>query len=544
MWSMGEYAERKAVAQQNKPAPVGTEMVPKGRSQDTSRVPYGFSPADYAAARDALQVAADIVENDSKRMVAAAPDRYTISLLLLYDAAIGRHGDQTLDGAQRLASLEVAIAGLQPAIDQFRKLDATWLDEHLFPRLEHLRRIATYEVARDRINNSVRVGNGVLEIPSDDADAHRQGTVLHLELPKLRSSLSTLNEQVIRLKHDGIHHEAEALLQGKHEPHLGPGTLVYLQNTLLLVDGWLTLSDDEFRGRLGEVRGWRSDISTYAELVKAVVELAGGAVTATAAYAAVIAKLTGNEMLFASAAGVARSVGLHFANTVALIEVVHGVVVLFDPDATRQEKIDAAVSASSGATWLVARHFDKVAFGAAASTAIIAGYAELKLVAHLYWEAKLGLTTGMMRLAFETIQRHGANIARKADALARAGLLAAEEHDPESASSLRRVQDNIARDLGDDIDYLLDDCQPRGIEADVAKYPGSYPLLREVFAPLASFKGLREVAPVSSAAPKVLERIAWSLAHAGDIVLASTKDEKLNDLEEEIAKRKEGARAE
>jgi hypothetical protein len=249
-------------------------------------------------------------------------------------------------------------------------------------------------------------------------------------------------------------------------------------------------------------------------------------------------------MLFASAAGVARGVGLHFANTVAVIEVVHGMVVLFGPNATPQEKIDAAVSTGSGVTWLVARHFEKVAFGAAASSALLAGYVELKLVAHLYWEAKLGLTTGMMRHAFETIQRHGNSIARKADALSKAGILREEERDVESASALARVEVNVARDLGEDIDYLLDDCQPRGVEADVGKYPGMYPLLREVFAPLAAFKGAREVTAVAAAAPKVLERISWALAHAGDLVLASTKNEKLVDLETDLASREEHAHGE
>ena len=74
---------------------------------------------------------------------------------------------------------------------------------------------------------------------SDHKRSREQGAQLHAELQKLIPTISMINEQVIRLKHDGIHHEAEALMEGRtHGKKLGPGSLVELQTILWMVDGF------------------------------------------------------------------------------------------------------------------------------------------------------------------------------------------------------------------------------------------------------------------------------------------------------------------
>ena len=279
---------------------------------------------------------------------------------------------------------------------------------------------------------------------------------------------------------------------------------------------------------------------TYSELVKAVAELTGGAISLSASYAAAIAKLAGDAPLAATATGLARSTGLIFANVIAGIEIIHGVAVLLDPHATAQEKVDGAAGAASGAAWFIGSRAGGAAVGFAASSAILLGYAELKLVAHLYWEANVGLTSGLMRVAYETIQRDGESIARSADELAKAGMLRQNEKDPEKAAALAQVEARFISQLGSSIDYFIDDCQPRGFEPGVARYPGAYTIFQEVFSPVKKHKGAKTLETVTEGAKVALERITWSMAHAGELITASARRQHLPDVEHQLEAKEHG----
>jgi hypothetical protein len=494
---------------------------------------------DWTAAQNALQVAADVVQHERWQMIAAAPPQYASHLWKLHAAVTGRTVEGSLSSAERIRAFAEARAGLAPAITLYHSADdgRVWLQEQLLPQLARLQDTLRFSEAKSRVTASVRTGKQGLVEPADDNHPHEQGAQLHAELQKLIPTIGMINEQVIRLKHDGIHHEAEALMEGHaHGKKLGPGSLVELQALLWMVDGWLLLTDEELAHHLGEVHGVFNAVSTYSELVKAVAELTGGAISLTASYAAAIARLAGDASAAAMATGLARSAGLLFANVIAGIEIIHGVAVLLDPHATPQQKVDGAVGASSGAAWFIGSRVGGAAVGFAASSAILLGYAELKLMAHLYWEANLGLTAGFMRLAYETIQRDGESIARTADELAKAGMLRQNEKDPEKATALQRVETTLIAQLGAAVDYFIDDCKPRGVEAGVARYPGAYTVLREVFAPVMPHKGAKTLETVTEAARVALERITWSMAHAGELITASARRRNLADVEHDLEK--------
>jgi hypothetical protein len=496
--------------------------------------------AEWGNAQSALQVAADVLQHERRLMIADAPAQYTSSLWLLHAAVTGKAHDGTLSGTERLNALDKAKAGLGAAIALYDSTDdgRAWLQEQLLSRVATLHDSLRFAEAKARVKGAVRVGKQeVIEVASDK-HPREQGGQLHTELQKLVSTIGMVNEQVIRLKHDGIHHEAEALMEGHvHGRRLGPGTLLELQTILWTVDAWLTLTDEEFAHHLGDVHGVFNGVSTYSELVKVVAELAGGAISLTASYTAAIAKLAGDTSAAAAATGLARSAGILFGDVIAGIEVIHGIAVLLDPHATSQEKVDGAVGASSGLAWLIGSRTAGIAVGFAASSAILLGYAELKLMAHLYWEANIGLTAGLMRLAYETIQRDGEAIARGADELAKVGLLRQSEKDPEKAAALQRVEATLIAQLGASVDYFIDDCKPKSSEAGVAKYPGAYTILQEVFAPVMKHRRARTLEAVTEAAKVALDRITWSMAHASELITASARRKHLGDVEQELAKK-------
>lgn len=490
-----------------------------------------------ADAEATVIAAADIVQHSRRKMIGDAPVRFQPALTLLWEAVT----EQKREGVDRVQMLDAAMVMLEPAIAPFRQEEerAVWLNDQLMKQVGWIRSSARYGRAMDRVNNSLAIDGKIVEVPQND-EPRQQAALLHQEIQKMLPTITLLNEQVIRAGHDTIHHEAHQLAKGKGGKGFGPGTLLELQNLLLVVDGFLILSDEEFQHHLNHIQGFMNGVATYSELVKAVTEIAGGGIAISASYAAIIAKMAGDTSSAAMASGLAQNVGLALGNVVAGIEIVHGIAVLLDPHATGNEKVAAAAHASAGAAWFIGSRVGGAAVGAAASTAILITYAELKLMAHLYWEANLGITSGLMRPAFETIQRDGASIATTSDKLTKVNLLIQQEKDPAMLEDLGRVKTNLIKELGGDIDYLLSDCAPRGYEAGVAKYPGAHGMLREIFDPVKKYKGAHTEHDVIEGAKFALERVTWSLAHAGDIIVMSAKQKHLSDLEHELAKQKEG----
>jgi len=437
------------------------------------------------------------------------------------------------------------MVGLEPAIAVYRISEdgAIWLNEELMSHVTSIRSSARFQRAMDRVDNSIQLDGKTVEIPGDD-EPRKQGALLHQQLQKLIPTVQLVNEQVIRAAHDGIHHEAQALMGGKsHGKGLNAGSLVELQGLLWVIDGILMLSDEEFRHHLSHVQGIANGIATYSEFVKVAAEIMGGGMMTAAAYGGALAMQMGDSATAAMCKGVAQTTGLVFANVIAGIEIVHGIAVLFDPHATRQQKIEAAAHVSAGGAWFIGRAAAGTIAGAAASTAILVTYWELKNLAHLYWEANIGLTSGLMRLAFETLQRHGTVIAQTSDKLAKVGMLMHEEKDPDQAADLKRVHDVLVHQLEGDVASCISDCGPRGFEPGIARYPGAYSILLEAMAPLLKHKGARGEQAVTLAAKVALERITWSLSHAGDLVVASARQQHLQDLEKDLAKRQEHSEA-
>ena len=415
-----------------------------------------------------------------------------------------------------------AVLGLRDVIDHASPAVHTWLAESRSKLFKG--------EARGRIENSLTVGGKVIEIP-DDKHPREQGELLRSQLPRFIETMKIANEQLVRYGHQLDH------MLGEHGGHDGAlGKLAVMQNLLFLADGWLKLTDEELAHELSHIRGFFPTVSTYSELLLAIVEVGGSSIALTATLASGIAKLAGDAALSASAAEVASSVGHTLGNVVAVVEIVHGIFVLLDSKATGEAKERAAFGIASGVGWF--------AGGAAGSIAVFGGYLIAKAAAHLYWQGALGLTTGFMRVTFDHMQNKGASIALGTESLARAGMLLHEEKDPMKSAALKAVEEEQAIRLGGLIDSFLDDCKPEGKghgwgNENVARFPGNYTILAEAFAPLQSLRGRRTGPAVAEAAAKVLEKITWCFQNAADIIVASAKGKHLQDVEESEKEKRE-----
>lgn len=491
-------------------------------------------------AQSVMFAAADIVQNKRQKHIADTSERFHAALELLFSAVTGERGKTHLSGADQVAMLEAALVMLEPAIAPFRNNPETavWLQTELMKPMTARRNDARFESAMDRIDNAISIDGKVVELPGDDKP-RAQGSMLRAQIEKLAPQLAMVNEQVIRMNHDAMHHEAEALAKGEgHGQKFTPGALVQLQAALWAVDGFLKLSDKEFQHELNHIHGVCQGVSTYAELVKASTELLAGGIVMSMSYGAAIAAVAGDSATVAMCTGIARSVGLKFASVIAAAEGVHGLFVLLDSHASQQAKLDGAVDVAAGVSWFAGRYAFGAGVGAASSSAILVGYAEMKWMVKMYGDAHLGLTSGWMRLAFDTLQRYGETIAGLADKVEKANALLKREMDPEQAADLTRVRQRLTTDLTESIDYLLDDCGPHSYGAGVARYPGAHRVLAELFAPL---KKYRHASPdtVMEGAAEALKKVTWALGHASELAAGEVRRQSIDVIERDIAKKAE-----
>jgi hypothetical protein len=482
--------------------------------------------ADPNVALQTAQAAADVLQNGLGRLIASADSKYRDALISLFVAVIGREGKADVTAFRRLELLEKAAAGLEPVFGALRADpdQKAWLGTEVTPYVTRLGVSLQYFKARERVETAVLgPGGELIEIP-ENLTPRQQAQILHSKIPALLESFALYNEQAIRLGHDVIHHHAEEMLKHAKLPkelegkRLDPGILVEVHNLLLLVDGMLTLTDEEFAKHLGKPHGVFGGIATYAELVKAATEITWGCVGVSASFAWAVARVSGQAEYAAQAAGLARASGLLLNNVVAGIEIVYGLAVILDPHAKAAEKAEAGKHVAMGTAWFVGARVGGAAVGAAASIAVLVTYYELQWIAHAYRDIRLGLAVGWMSKAFETMAEAAKDISSSAASLAKAGLLLHAERDPAQNAALVKVEADWVKTLASSIDFFLDKCEPTGYGPGAAYKPGAFTELRPVFKPLLNLKGAKTSAEAAQAAKAVLKTIRWCFDHAAELV--------------------------
>lgn len=459
------------------------------------------------------------------------------ALAKLFAAVTGRDLQRRkVGGRERRESLDEAVLGLRDVVEAAPERDRA--------TLRALREKLFGEEAGERIEQAVVVEGKVIET-SDERHPEEEAEALHELLPKLVQSLSLANEQLHRLseanaqqyeeaihaiEHSPQYEQLEAFLETIEKDFHRPETVVHtigvLQALLGTIDGWLTLNEKEFQEHLHEVK--LSGVASFVELVKVSVELGVGSASLTALLAGGLMKATGEAEWAASAFGVAGKLGGALANAVAAVEIVHGILVLFDPHASRAEKESAAVGVATGTAWFVGRRIGGAAVGGPASIAILGGYYFFKYSAVLYWEGALAVNTLLMNQTFQYMKDHGEHFARVGDEAARASLLLEKEHDPLKAKPLAQALASYESMLAVGLADFLDHARPGGAKdmgwgGGNVTAPGNLAILAEAFAPLQRYRGVRSGPQLAEAVGHVLVRIAWALQNAQEIITSSTR---------------------
>ncbi len=530
-----------------------------------TRAPIQRQPRKGALSRSDIETLLweldDVLVEVSSREIGDPSDPHQAAFANLF-AALAGHDLQKrkLGGQERRERFDAAVLALAEVLghasDEQRGALGRWRTK-LFA-----------EEAGDRVAHSVVVEGKVVEV-SDEAHPDEEAEALREVVPKMVETLMLANEQLHRLgegNNEAYEHAIEAIEKDPRYEHLEelleqiekdfhrPSTVVHtigaLQALLGTIDGWLRLNDRDFAEHLNEIHGTLKGVESFVELIKVTVELGIGSAAMTAVLAWGIAMAAGDTALAGSALSVAGALGGGLANAVAAVEIVHGILVLFDPHASAEQKEEAAVGVASGSAWFIGRGIGGAAVGGPASLAVVGGYLLMKVAASLYWQGALGINAMLMGQTFEYMRQYGESFARVGDEAARAALLLEKERDPRKAQALAEALGSYESMLAIGLEDFLDHARPAGAKdmgwpgGSAIPSPGNVTILAEAFEPLQRYRGVKSGSALAEAGAHVLERITWCLLHAHEIEVASTKRNRhLDDVVDRREASTEGSRA-
>jgi hypothetical protein len=134
-----------------------------------------------------LDVAAEVLKNRSPGRIHLLPAVDAAALWMLYAALTGTNNGKLVNGSDRKALFDAAMATLGPAIDAYAQDETQreWVADYITPKLAELRSDLEFAQADDRVRGAIVLpGNHVVD-PNDDRHPREQAEALHEAIPKL-----------------------------------------------------------------------------------------------------------------------------------------------------------------------------------------------------------------------------------------------------------------------------------------------------------------------------------------------------------------------
>jgi hypothetical protein len=485
--------------------------------KDTGKPPAKADPKKEAAQFEAegphvvYALAGVFMENAEMRT--EMPTRYQDALHKLLAVRIGH----IADGRERRAMFDEAEAVFAPFVranDHFGGAD-DYLAEHM----KSLRETVVTAEAQTRISSTLVVNDGkekhAIELP-DDKHPREQAEVLGVTLPKLVESIKKTIERAKTLgEHTGV--KAETLER-----------LEVMVHILDVAGGYLKLNDAEFQKEVNNIKGVMNGVATYSELVKTILEIGAGAIGLTCFASAKLMKAVGDHAMAEACEHTGAAVSATLGKVVAAVEVVHGVAVMFDRNASTDDRIGGGVEAAAGVATLMTG-------SSLGALPIMGPYALIKAAQYLYSNAVIGWEAGFLTELFTWMQEQAQHLGGGIDQVAAAGLLAQDEKNAERRAALLAQEKSLTHGLNQMVQSFLDRCD--GLHSGVgneflAHHPGNYTIVAEAFTLPVRHRHVTTEAEIITLVQEVMRQIVWCFNHGPAIVKGSATHKHVEDMDE------------
>jgi hypothetical protein len=397
----------------------------------------------------------------------------------------------TIRGAMLRTHIDGAVADTMPFINELIKEgdpDSTgsWLDTNIFQKITEFRDRALKEDVSDTIAAARPLPNK----ESPDLERETEEEKLQAVIREELETIEMASLLALRFLHKQVEHAAEqaektaqleelfekirdeAIKAGEKESSAVlkpitrmdmPTSLLFFKGGLLAAVSILSVTDPEERKRLfAKQKGFFGEAKRDADVVKLLASFVGGAIAVTKGATYALARVTGNaklaaEVLATGIPGIEKAVAV-----LNVVGVIHGVLMLIDPDSTGEQRAEGALELTVGGLGIAPKVAKLVgASGAAEGIAAIAGPLSTSLVISFYtirWlgetaaGAAVGWIKGGLNGVFEDMRENALYVQSTALKLAAAAQLALYDKDPQRARELLKQADGLRWNL---VEYFI-----------------------------------------------------------------------------------------
>ena len=456
------------------------------------------------------------VFHDQKAQMDYMPSKYVDAMNKLYTVkyGAGKSGHQhALAGRDRRALLDEVWPIFEPFAQANTHFEADW--DGLPAAMTRLRADVLASEASDRVENSITFTDEAgqkkaVDMP-DDKHPQEQAEVLKGIIPTIVGSVKrTIETAKKKADAAGIHKDQIDKLGANAD-------------LLVFAEQYLTMSDQELKLHIDTIKAKATDVTDKASFVKKAISWASYAMKGTLTISEQLMKLVGDKMMAVEIADVAKGMGDAFGSVLSVVQIVHGISVLCDDNASRDDKIGGGVEIAGGVAFLVG--------GGPASMAITGPYMLVKGAQYLLSEATIGWETGLVREAFQSMQHDAGLIGKAMEHLAAAQLMARDEKDQERKAALGHEADVRLDALRSLMASFLSGTEYRDHGSDY-QLPGNIPIISDAFGgPRAHLAGAHTQEQLLTLSHEISQQIGWCFKNGPAIVKATATHKDIVDVE-------------
>jgi len=478
---------------------------------------------------DVLYAAAWIYAgNEPAALIAKAPAEHRSALRKLHKVVTDANSNDRdkVQPTELYERYQQASAALAPAFSAGRESMLSYYSGYVAPKDRQLRTRLAKRAADERARN-LDLASGDAVAVADDASSAVRAAYLNIQTTNMRTVLKKLGTSAFRLDvASGAQTAEEVAANQKQSNDIGvaSGGLMAVQGVITVAKALLDLNDEQFKERWAAAKAdfcaldpSFKAVGTLAEFVNAWASILGGVAAAAASTVGLVAQAAGKLDIAQSMFAASRMSFKVLGHVGAVIQLVHGTMVLFDGTSTLAQKEKAVGNMVTSSAFLIGSGLGGAAMAGPAFVVALATWELIQFISVNFQKCKFAIANAALEPVFKGMHSSGEVMADEMKRIASAGILSVTETDPAQQAAFLDIVRQGTEGLRARCVAFLKTCRPMSTFTDKLKWrvePGGYKAFQQAFNPHLGRKFGTKPEDVAQAVGEVVETISWCLTNA------------------------------